>query len=219
MAQLDIQPKKNKPIWVWVVLMFIALGLLFFFLKGCSNSDTPMALKTMENDTASADTVQKDTISTNVATTQPDWDAVDFDLPRSTYDEITDTAIVVKGNQKYTIYGLGENVLFAKNESKLQGSANGRLQIIAASLLKRFKNASIGVYGHTDSTGTATENKTLGDERATAVKEWLVLNAGMPADKISVHSMGEIKPLATNGTEQGRQQNRSVEIVAFPQEK
>ena len=211
MAQLDVQPKRNKSIWPWVILVIIALVVLFFFLKGC-NSDTPAALKTTQ-----IDSVATDTVHTSIATTQPDWEAIDFDIPKSTYDEITDTAIVVRGNERYTIYGLGENVLFANDESKLQGSADDRLKVIAASLQKRFKNAAIGVYGHTDSTGRASANKTLGEERAYAVKNWLVLNAGVAEDKISVHSLGEAKPIATNQTAKGRQQNRSVEIVAFPQ--
>ena len=213
MAQLDVQPKQSKPFWIWVILVIIALALLFFFLKGCSNSSAPTALRTTESDSAETDTSK----GTKLATTQPDWNAIDFNVPRSSYEEVTDTAIVVRGNEKYTVYGLGENVLFAEGDSTLQGSADPKLKIVASSLAKRFRNAPIGVYGHTDSSGGTDANKALGARRANAVKEWLIIKGGILADNISVRSMGEEKPVATNQTSQGRQQNRSVEIVAFPQ--
>ncbi|RYF88954.1 MAG: OmpA family protein, partial [Chitinophagaceae bacterium] len=78
-----------------------------------------------------------------------------------------------------------------------------------------FKGAVIGVYGSTDATGDAAHNKQLGADRANAVKEWLTKN-GIEPDKISVRSLGETEPVATNDTKTGRQQNRNVSIVAFP---
>lgn len=211
MAQLDVQPKQRSPVWVWIILFIVAIGVVFLLMRGC-NSSAPLAVQT---DSASTDTVVKAN-NNAVATTQPDWNAVDFTIPKSKYDEITDTAIIVRGNQQYTIYSLGENVLFAKDKSEVQGTAAEQLNQIAASLEKRYKNASIGIYGHTDSTGTAGHNKALAAERAGAVKDWLILNAGVAAQQITIHSVGETKPLAPNGTDKGRAQNRSVEIVAYP---
>jgi outer membrane protein OmpA-like peptidoglycan-associated protein len=213
MAQLDVQPKQRSPFWIWIVILLVILGVIFMLWRGCNRSYQPQALKTTDSDSTRVDT---NNTSTKIAVTQPDWEAVDFELPRSTYDEITDTAIVVRGGDKYTIYGLGENILFAENQSTLQGSADGRLKLISASLHKRFNNAAIGVYGRTDSTGTSSTNRILGAQRANAVKDWLISKGGFAEAMISVHSVGEAKPIATNGTESGRQQNRSVEIVAFP---
>lgn len=212
MAQLDVQPKQRSPVWIWIILVLVALGIVFMLMRGCS-SPTPLS-------TGQPDSVANDTVftgkNTPLATTQPDWSSVDFTIPKSAYDEITDTAIIVRGNQKYTIYSLGENVLFAKDDSKLQANASARLNQIVTSLQKRYKNASIGIYGHTDSTGTAGHNKALGAERANAVKDWLIENGGVDAEMVSVQSVGETKPLASNGTVKGKAQNRSVEIIAFP---
>lgn len=214
MADLDVQPKHKSPIWIWIVLLIVVIGAAFLLMRGCNKSYSPTALAT--TDSTTTDTILQ--ANSKVATTQPDWESVDFSLPKSTYDEVTDTSIVVRGNDKYTIYGLGENVLFAPDKSVLQGSAEGRLQMVASSLQKRFKNAALGVYGHADSTGNAEDNKTLSGERANAVKDWLINKAGFAPDMISVHSLGADKPLASNATAKGRQQNRSVEIVAFPQD-
>jgi len=107
-------------------------------------------------------------------------------------------------------------VLFATDQSTLQPSATKTLQQIAASLKKRFTGATVGVYGNTDSTGSTGHNKQLGAERANSVKNWLVTTANYPADKVSIHSLGASKPVASNATAEGRKENRNVEIVAFP---
>ena len=209
MAQIDVQPKQQKPVWVWIILAVVVLLILFFLVRGCGSEKKSVVIKT----SGAGSTLKT---AKNIAVTQPDWNTVDFKLPRSSYKEITDTAILVRGNTKYTIYGLGENILFASDQSIVQGSANGKLNEIAISLSQRFKNAYIGVYGHTDATGSAAVNKSLAAARAEAVKNWLVKHGSIDSDRISVHSLGESKPVATNATEKGRQQNRSVEIVAFP---
>lgn len=210
MAQLDVQPKRKQPIWIWLLFLILALGVLLLLYKGCNRS---APLKVDQSDSLAADTVVAH--NTTVATTQPDWNAIDFTIPKASYEEITDTAIVVRGNKQYTIYSLGENILFPVNANTIQPSAEAQLKQIAASLNKRFKNAAIRIYGHTDSTGTAKHNKALGARRAVAVKDWLVSSGGFAAEKISIQSLGETQPLAANETKKGRTQNRNVEIVAL----
>ncbi|MGI4022783.1 MAG: OmpA family protein [Janthinobacterium lividum] len=200
MADLDVQPKKNNSWWLWLLLLLIALGLLFFFLRGCNNKSATQ--------TGGADSVV-------AATTATSGSQIDFNSPKEAYEEMTDASISVRGNKDYTIYGLGEDILFDKDNNTLKSSAETQLKLIAASLGKRFKGADLSVYGHTDSTGTAAHNKELGAERAEAVRSWFIKN-GTVADKISVHSFGESNPVASNETAEGRKQNRSVAIVATP---
>ena len=202
MADLDVQPKKSSPYWLWLLLAIIAIVILILVLKGCGHSTTT---------TASTDTAGK-----AIAVTQTDWNSVDFNSPNSADPDVSDTSIKVSGNDKYTIYTLGDNILFATDQTTLQGSADAKLKMIAAAIHKRYAGGIIGVYGNTDSTGTAGHNKQLGAERAAMVKDWLVKNGGLDSAKVSVHSMGENKPVASNATAAGRQQNRNVEIVAFP---
>lgn len=211
MADLDVRPKKNNSWWLWLLLLLIALALLFFFLRGCNNTkvnQNATADSTVNNNTGS-------TASNAVAATIP-ADQIDFNSPKASYGEITDTSISVRGNNKYTIYGLGEDILFDKDKSTLKSSAETELKMIAGSLTKRFKGANLSVYGHTDSTGSAAHNKKLGAERAEAVRLWLVKNENLPDSSIAVHSFGATNPVASNATAKGRQENRSVAIVATP---
>jgi outer membrane protein OmpA-like peptidoglycan-associated protein len=203
MAELDVQPKRSGPWWLWLLLALIAIAILVFLFKGCNSKMTTV-------------TTTYSTTTKSVAVTQPDWNKVDFNAAKSSDADVTDPGIAVSGNEQYTIYTLGENILFATDQNTLQGNAGDKLKQIAASLKKRFKGASIGVYGNTDSTGTAGHNKMLGAERAAAVKDWLVKTGGLDSTTVSVHSLGETKPVATNATASGRQQNRNVSIVAFP---
>ncbi|RYY22111.1 MAG: OmpA family protein [Chitinophagaceae bacterium] len=205
MAHLEVEPKKSAP-WLWILVGLVVLAILFFLLKGCGDGT---ADKAATDTTTAADTA--------VAATQPDWSKVDFTIAETHDADITDRDVTVRGNDQYTIYSLGEDILFATSQNALQGSAEAKLKQITASLKKRFKDAQIGVYGSTDATGDAAHNKQLGADRANAVKDWLIKN-GINADKISVQSLGETKPVATNTTATGRQQNRNVSIVAFPAE-
>jgi outer membrane protein OmpA-like peptidoglycan-associated protein len=202
MADLDVQPKRSGPWWLWLLLLVIAIVVLLFIFKGCKSK--PVAIATTDSTTKA------------VAVTQPDWNAVDFNAAKTSNADVTDTAIEVRSNDHYTLYSLGENVLFGAGQSSLQGDAGGKLKQVVASLNKRFRGASIGVYGSTDSTGSAGQNKALGANRAAAVKNWLVTTGGLDSSLVSVHSLGESKPVATNATAIGRQQNRNVTIVAFP---
>ena len=209
MADLDVQPKKSNPWWLWLLAAFVALLIILFLFKACNHTSAngPVTDSSgMKNDSGKA----------AVAVTQPDWNSVNFNSPNSADPDVTDTSIKVSGNDRYTIYTLGENILFATDQSSLQGSADAKLKMIATAIHKRFAGGSIGVYGNTDSIGTAGHNKQLGAERAVMVKDWLVKNGGLDSAKVSVHSMGENKPVASNATAAGRQQNRNVEIVAFP---
>ena len=214
MAQLDVQPKRKGSVLIWIIFAIIAIAIAVLLYKGCNRS---APLKIATTDTVATDTAKKD--SNVIVTTQPDWNAIDFNIPKASYNEVTDTAIIVRGNDKYTIYSIGENVLFAANESTLQPAAEEKLKQITASLAKRYKTAAIAIYGHTDSVGLTGDNKRLGEDRANAVKDWLLTKGGIDGGKLSIHSLGEKQPLATNATEKGRAQNRSVEIVAYTDNK
>ena len=79
--------------------------------------------------------------------------------------------------------------------------------------LKLFPNAGLSVEGHTDSVGSDSTNTLLSQDRADAVREYLVSNFGVSIEKISSVGYGKSKPVANNETETGRARNRRIEIV------
>jgi outer membrane protein OmpA-like peptidoglycan-associated protein len=70
----------------------------------------------------------------------------------------------------------------------------------------------IEVEGHTDSDGSEGMNQTLSENRAGAVRDYL-LSQGVPEASIVSRGFGEAHPVATNDTAEGKSQNRRVEIV------
>lgn len=181
--------------------MLVVFGLIvvtLFFAKGCGGYENDH-IATTRNTQASQDS---------------GWNAVSFNGPLFSYDEITDSTISVRGGEGYAIYSLDEAVLFDSDKSTVRPEAAGNLEQLSGSLSKRFKGGEIRIYGHTDAKGSAGYNMELAEQRAEAVKNWLVTHARIDAVSISLHPVGESEPVATNATETGRQQNRRVEIVA-----
>ena len=78
--------------------------------------------------------------------------------------------------------------------------------------MKDYPDLNVVIEGHTDSVGTAAYNKKLSQRRAEAVKEYMVGN-GIDANRLKAQSFGEDKPIASNKTKEGRQQNRRVEAA------
>jgi outer membrane protein OmpA-like peptidoglycan-associated protein len=72
--------------------------------------------------------------------------------------------------------------------------------------------AELEITGHTDVVGNAEDNIKLSRARAKSVKDYLVNDCGIPADKISTFGYGSTRPNCDNDTEEGRRCNRRVEI-------
>jgi outer membrane protein OmpA-like peptidoglycan-associated protein len=70
----------------------------------------------------------------------------------------------------------------------------------------------IEVDGHTDSVGGDEYNMTLSENRANAVRSYLVTQ-GVSGDAVTAKGFGKTEPVADNGTATGRQMNRRVELV------
>ncbi len=70
----------------------------------------------------------------------------------------------------------------------------------------------VEIQGHTDNVGGAAFNLDLSRRRATAVKSWLV-NKGINERRLTIKGFGYSRPIASNSTEDGRQQNRRIEFV------
>ena len=80
-----------------------------------------------------------------------------------------------------------------------------------ASGLRNNPQAEVRIIGHTDSTGTDAINNPLSVERAASTRDYLVAR-GVPPGAFRIEGMGARQPIADNGTDAGRAQNRRVEI-------
>jgi len=108
-------------------------------------------------------------------------------------------------------FTLSSDLLFPINSSYLTDKAKVELDKLSK-LLKNDASKKIRVDGHTDATGEAGYNQWLSEKRAASVEKFLV-DAGIPASRISTQGLGQTKPVADNKTPEGRQKNRRVEVV------
>jgi outer membrane protein OmpA-like peptidoglycan-associated protein len=103
------------------------------------------------------------------------------------------------------------DVLFATGKYALKPDTKISLAKVAG-ILQAYPGLKLQVEGYTDSTGSEPFNQKLSENRADAVRDFLVTQ-GVPTGNISATGYGEAKPVADNSTAQGRQQNRRVNLV------
>jgi outer membrane protein OmpA-like peptidoglycan-associated protein len=102
-------------------------------------------------------------------------------------------------------------VLFDFNKSKLKPESDAVLEQVAA-VMKKAPKLKLEVQGHTDGVGSEAFNLPLSKARAHAVVVWLT-DRGVASDRLDAHGYGKTRPIADNDTDEGRAQNRRVEIA------
>ena len=113
-----------------------------------------------------------------------------------------------------------DRVLFDSGKAQLRRSAYPVLDKVAK-VLQEVSDQPIGVEGHTDNvpikySGWA-DNRALSLARAKAVVDYLMEKGGVDRARLTPIGFGEERPIASNGTAEGRQKNRRVEIIILPQ--
>jgi len=102
------------------------------------------------------------------------------------------------------------DTFFDFDKATLKPEGQQLLDQVAAQARSLTLDTVIAV-GHTDSTGPQAYNQRLSERRAASVKDYLV-SQGIDANRIYTEGKGELEPVATNATPEGRAQNRRVEI-------
>lgn len=101
---------------------------------------------------------------------------------------------------------------FAYSKARLLRAAEFILDDVVDSILSNPQLKLIRIEGHTDNTGDAEYNQQLSEDRAAAVRDYLI-DKGVPADRLDAKGYGSNKPIARNDRESGRAKNRRVDFV------
>lgn len=117
------------------------------------------------------------------------------------------------------VYRQGDDVVlsllgirFPSGKSTIDNSSAALMGKVRQALAL-FPDSSIVVEGHTDSNGRDSANLILSQDRADAVRQYLVANLGVNPEKVSSIGYGEARPVATNETAEGRTRNRRIDLV------
>lgn len=104
------------------------------------------------------------------------------------------------------------NFLFELAQSDLVLSPEDRSYITSViQYLRQHPNSKLSLTGHADNTGTPAKNMEYGRKRANTVKQYFT-SFGLSASQITTDSKGDRSPTQSNATEEGRRQNRRVEV-------
>ncbi|HLV84180.1 MULTISPECIES: OmpA family protein [Devosia] len=128
--------------------------------------------------------------------------------------QLQGTGVSVTRVGQNIILNMPSNITFATDQSNVQPQFNSTLVSVAL-VLKKFDKSIIDVYGHTDSQGDDSYNLSLSQRRAVSVAT-ILANQGIDQRRFYIEGKGEMNPIASNATEQGRAQNRRVEIQIAP---
>jgi peptidoglycan-associated lipoprotein len=101
---------------------------------------------------------------------------------------------------------------FARGKDDLSDETKAAIDAMVSQLKSQKANIYVEIEGHTDNTGDAAYNQTLGLARAEAVKRYLYEQHQVPLHKMNAISFGEEKPVMDNKTRANREQNRRVVI-------
>ncbi len=111
-----------------------------------------------------------------------------------------------------------EKIQFEANKAIIKEASFSLLHDIAEVIKQNQQVKKISIEGHASAEGAAAKNKKLSDERAKSVMEHLVKKEGIDAARLAAKGWGVEKPIADNGTEEGREKNRRVEFLVVEQD-
>lgn len=126
--------------------------------------------------------------------------------------QLDNQLVVVEGEQRLIDDTLGSRIVeFESGSTTLTPLGLGILDDMAA-VLRRIGDKPVVITGHTDNVGNPTANLALSNERAEAVKQYLI-GRNIDAARLSTTGKGNADPIASNDNEEGRTRNRRIEFT------
>ncbi|MBL8202355.1 MAG: OmpA family protein [Chromatiales bacterium] len=128
--------------------------------------------------------------------------------------QLQGTGVSVTRSGDNIILNMPGNVTFQTNSADINAGFYQVLNSVAL-VLKEFDKTVVDVAGHADSVGDEVKNMELSQRRASSVSSYLAAQ-GINSQRLITVGYGETRPIASNDTAEGRQQNRRVEITLQP---
>lgn len=133
---------------------------------------------------------------------------------RKLRERLQGTGVSVTREGKNIWLNMPGNLTFEVNSADIRPNFYEVLESVTL-VFKEFNKTNVMVSGHTDSTGSDTYNQVLSEKRAVSVSRYFTAKGLNPA-RFQAVGFGETRPIADNGSEQGRAANRRVEIQIIP---
>jgi OmpA-OmpF porin, OOP family len=201
--------------WPWLLGALALLGALMYF-RGCGvdtkkDADAAKAKLQMAQDSLAAYTKKKAAEASNALSNFVLPGGAKIEFPKGSVEDqligfVNDKAAAIDKNKWFTFEGLN----FDTGKATLKAGSETKLSNVAA-IMKAFPAVTIKLGGYTDNVGKPESNKTLSDARAKTVMGELV-KLGVDAKRMVAEGYGQEHPAKPNDTEEGRAQNRRIDI-------
>lgn len=136
-------------------------------------------------------------------------------FPIESYRESVETSVSRIDEIEHATLMISSDVLFEFDSSDLMEAADKELEAVSEELAGA-EGGELEIVGHTDDEGTESHNQELSEDRAAAVRERLEELMGLDDFDVSVRGESFHQPITDNDTEEGRAQNRRVELHFTP---
>ncbi len=166
-------------------------------------------------------TTKIDTVTTQIEDIQEKQRATDTRLEQVSQEaqaalkRAEEAGVLAKGQVVFEQAFTDDTIKFKLGSSELNDGAKAALDTLATRIKDLNRVVFIEIQGHTDSTGGASYNEKLGQERAEAVRRYLNRQHNLPLARMSTISYGESMPAVENNSRANRMQNRRVVVVVL----
>ncbi|MEJ8757197.1 OmpA family protein [Pontibacter sp. H259] len=213
---------EKKTNWLWPLLLGLAaLLLLMFGLRNC-NDENDTETVTTEPVTTEETTVatEEDTVVTTETETETSTAFTEREIPGGVVLNIPPNGIesklvaFIEDENKAvdkTSWFSFDRLNFDTGSARIQPQSQEQIDNIAK-ILKAYPQVNIKIGGYTDNVGQPASNLKLSQDRAQAVKA-AIQKLGIDASRLEAEGYGEQHPVADNTTEQGRAQNRRIDVL------
>jgi outer membrane protein OmpA-like peptidoglycan-associated protein len=202
----------------WLLPIFVGAGLIFYVTKDGCNKTVDETITSTEDSLidGAPSTTEVEEVTDN--SLQSAFMEVD-ESAKALFDALTievgtapDQIIkYVQGGYTGTPLFSFNNVNFAVGSAKLSAESQVEADNLAA-LMKVYPNINFEIQGHTDNAGDADANLKLSEARAIAIMMRLVGKGNIAQDRLTAKGFGQTEPIASNNSEEGRAQNRRIEL-------
>ncbi|RYD99826.1 MAG: DUF937 domain-containing protein [Sphingobacteriales bacterium] len=229
------EPPQKGNGWLVPLIILAALGGLIWYLMKSCNKEAATSNSAIEapaapaGDTANPQPQTPPAAVTGAVDTSGNWvsdwgaeqtiklaDGTELKVGQNAteyklYQFITDAGMQIDTVDKTKNWISFDRVYFETGKSVLTQASQNQIKNIAL-ILKNYPNATIKIGGYTDNTGDAAINKKISDERAKVVGKELIKSGAAAKQVVESVGYGPEHPIAANDTEEGKAQNRRVDL-------
>lgn len=194
--------------------LYVVLLVAVFGLTGC----TVIFQKGRRKDAQQLNQLQQE--YTKLQDEMSELERAKAELENRLRKEIADKDASIQMKDRGLVITFVSEVLFDSGKAKLRQDSFEKLDKVGQVLQTTVRDLSIGVEGHTDNIPIKhsgwKSNWELSSARALSVLHYFADEHGLDPQRLSATAYGEFQPVASNDTNEGRQQNRRVEIIILP---